>query len=320
MEQSRVISDFCKNLSSFCNNLHLKSTALKESVDRRPIPLDSATSTFTRCLNRRVTAASTDLNLLDSMAFGTVSFEELLGHCNEVYKKNERDLIEIEDRLAGFGYVPEMGIDGDEDEGLSLLATPVGTAKMPSYEDKLDSVDSIMKKLEMSPLFEESFSLQKLGLSDVCLATLASEDNNTDAANTKSASRNQANNNDVGRHGATMRGHFDAQSFGTAEGKAEDLPKSIGCTKVAIKVSKDDYDSLPSFMKSLTSWEDLNVAVEKMNSSLCKQPNEKENLFYQHDLEALGLGPKVRSYLLLLLRMNLLIVETINGSIAYRVI
>ncbi|KAK9090159.1 hypothetical protein Sjap_023336 [Stephania japonica] len=318
MEENRVISDFCKTLSSFCNNLHLKSTALKESVDRRPIPLDSATSTFTRCLNHRVSAASTDLNLLESMAFGTVSFEELLGHCNEVYKKNESDLVEIEDRLAGFGYVPEMGVDGDEDEGLSFLATPVGTAKISSYDDKLDSVDSIMKRLERSPLFEESFSLQKLGLSDVCLATLASEDN-TDLTNTKSA-QNQANNIDIGRHGPTMQGHFDAQSFGKTEGKAEDLLKSIGCTKVAIKVLKDDYDSLPSFIKSLTSWEDLNVAVEKMNSSLCKQPKEKENLFYQHDLEALGLGPKVRSYLLLLLRMNLLIVETINGSIAYRVL
>lgn len=40
------------------------------------------------------------------MSFGTVSFEELLGHCNEVYKKNQSDLIQLEDRLKDFGYVP----------------------------------------------------------------------------------------------------------------------------------------------------------------------------------------------------------------------
>lgn len=68
--------------------------------------LDSASSTFIQCLNRRVSSASSDLNMLDSMSFGTVSFEELLGHCNEVYKKNQADLVSLEDRLKSFGYIP----------------------------------------------------------------------------------------------------------------------------------------------------------------------------------------------------------------------
>ena len=38
------------------------------------------------------------------MNFGTVSFEELLGHYNEVYKKNQSDLTELELRLKDFGY------------------------------------------------------------------------------------------------------------------------------------------------------------------------------------------------------------------------
>ena len=46
-----------------------------------------------------VSIAIDDLNLLDSMTFGTVSFEELLGHCNEVYEKNQSDLTELELRL-----------------------------------------------------------------------------------------------------------------------------------------------------------------------------------------------------------------------------
>ena len=66
----------------------------------------SASSTFIQGLNRRVLSASTELNLLDSMSFGTVSFEELLGHCNEVYKNNYFHIIDLQDRLKPLGYVP----------------------------------------------------------------------------------------------------------------------------------------------------------------------------------------------------------------------
>ena len=65
---------------------------------------DSVSSSFIKCLNRRVSSASADLNVLDSMTFGTVSFEELLGNCNEVYKKNQSDLVLLQDRLQSFGY------------------------------------------------------------------------------------------------------------------------------------------------------------------------------------------------------------------------
>lgn len=102
------ISNLSKSLGCFCNHLEGSCQALKESVQRRPIPLDSASSTFVQCLSRRVTCLTSDVNLLDSMSFGTVSFEELLGHCSEVYKNNQTNLLELQDRLKGFGYVPGM--------------------------------------------------------------------------------------------------------------------------------------------------------------------------------------------------------------------
>lgn len=83
--------------------------AEKIQIQIQILPLffaDSASSTFVQSLNRRVSSATTDLDLLDSMSFGTVSFEELLGHCNELYKKNQTDLSELEDRLKCYGYVP----------------------------------------------------------------------------------------------------------------------------------------------------------------------------------------------------------------------
>lgn len=41
------------------------------------------------------------------MSFGTVSFEELLGHCNEVLKKNRNDISDLQDHLySSSSYIP----------------------------------------------------------------------------------------------------------------------------------------------------------------------------------------------------------------------
>ncbi|XVF07459.1 hypothetical protein REPUB_Repub06bG0140700 [Reevesia pubescens] len=66
---------------------------------------------------------------------------------------------------------------------------------------------------------------------------------------------------------------------------------------------------------------DLLAAVEKINSSLSKKEKTKGyNYFHQDEIESLDLGPKGRAYLLLLVRMNHLVVETIDGLISYRVL
>lgn len=53
-----------------------------------------------------MSTVNVDLNLLESMTLETVSFEELLGHVSEVYKKNESDLLELQKQLKAVGYVP----------------------------------------------------------------------------------------------------------------------------------------------------------------------------------------------------------------------
>lgn len=69
--------------------------------------VDSASTTFVQSVNRRISAAEGDLNMLESMSFATVSFEELLGHCNEVLKKNQSDIIALQDHLRSFSnYIP----------------------------------------------------------------------------------------------------------------------------------------------------------------------------------------------------------------------
>ncbi|PIA59790.1 hypothetical protein AQUCO_00400586v1 [Aquilegia coerulea] len=319
MEDSTIISTLCKTLTSFCNHVQSSSQALKDSMERRPIPLDSASSTFIQLLNRRVSSASNDLNLLESMAFGTVSFEELLGHCNELYKKNQTDLLQIEDRFKDFGYVPAIEIDEEEyDDDVSGLKTP--KSKLIKSNDGLNLYSmscgrsSVMKRLEEDPLLDESLSLQNLGLSDVCLATLASE---ADNVRYPQEPKNYDNVKPIGEE----EQHTPAMKFLSATGvDLKEDSKSIAATKV-INISKDDYQGLPSFMTSLASWQDLSEAVDKMNSFLLNQQASNNcDLFHQDKLSSLGLGPKVRSYLLILLRLHHLVVETVDGAIVYRVL
>ncbi|KAL7198016.1 hypothetical protein ACSBR2_020520 [Camellia fascicularis] len=295
---------FCKTLASFCNHLQSSCDALKQSLQRRPIPLDSASSTFVQCLNRRVSSTNSDLNLLESMSFGTVSFEELLGNCNEVYKKNQSDLAELEDRLRNFGYIPEPEID-EEDEASDYSSAPVGLE---------------LKTVDTDPLLEDSLSLQDLGLSDVCLATIAS-DANRKIDSLDISLPEPMNLSAEKQHG--LKGQYGPASkfLEVIEGEVGDDPKSVGAPKSVINVSKDDYESLPSYMRTLASWEDLLEAVEKMNSILSqKQKIEEGNFFHQDELASLGFGHKGRAYLLQLLRMNRLVVETVDGLIFYRLL
>ncbi|WJX84967.1 hypothetical protein P8452_67485 [Trifolium repens] len=292
MSSKDPISSFCNALESFCNHLQSSSNALKQSINRRPIPLDSASSTFVQCLNRRVSIASSDLEMLDSKSFGTVSFEELLGHCNELYKKNQTDLIQLEDRLKSYGYVPASDID-EEDEVYDI--------QPQDSDDKLDSpssfygslsvADSGFKNFEEDALLDESLSLKQLGLSDACLATLASEDNVPSPEPEKVVSL-EADNENL---------------------KSPETPSPI------LKVLKSEFECLPAYIKVLASWEDLLVAVDKINSSLSKKANEC-NFFRQDDIPSFDLGPKARSYLLLLVRMNRMVVETIDGLLSYRIL
>ncbi|ESW35018.1 hypothetical protein PHAVU_001G199700 [Phaseolus vulgaris] len=283
------IFSFCNGLAAFCNHLHSSSDALKQSIDRRPIPLDSASSIFMQCLNRRVSTATADLDMLDSMSFGTVSFEELLGHCSELYKKNHSDLLQLQERLQSFGYTPVPDIEEEEEED------EAEDTQHQDPEDKLDSpssfygslsvADHSFKSFEEDALYplcliyflplnlklDESLSLKKFGLSDAYLATLASE-------------------GDLASH----------------------EPEKL-------QILKSEFECLPAYMKGLASWEDLLGAVDKINSSLSKKTNGC-SYFHQDEIPSFELGPKTRSYLLLFVRMNRLVVETIDGILSYRVL
>ncbi|KAJ1390681.1 hypothetical protein SESBI_37278 [Sesbania bispinosa] len=254
------ISTFCNALASFCNHLHSTSEALKHSIDRRPIPLDSASSTFVQCLNRRVSSASADLDLLDSMSFGTVSFEELLGHCNELYKKNHTDLLELEDRLKSYGYVSVPDIEEeDEVEDIQPHVSEGRSESPSSFYGSLSVADSSFKCFEEDALVQE-FKQQHQPIRDKMVSSEGMEFLSYEA---------------------------DQENLKPAE-----APSSI------LKILNSEFECLPAYMKGLTSWEDLLVAVDKINSSLSKK-TDGCNFFRQDEIPSFELGPKARSYLLL---------------------
>ncbi|VFQ79680.1 unnamed protein product [Cuscuta campestris] len=282
------IGKFSKSIAAFCNHLQARCDALTQSVNHRPVPLDSASTTFVQCLKRRVASTSGDLNLLESMSFGTVSFEELLGHCNEVYKKNQNQLSSLQDHLCSLGYISSFDINSDDDEenGVELDGVPS------------DSCIDFTRKFEDDPLLDETQNLQNLGFSDACIAALAPEAN-------------------------TMFAEEPFQSvtkvLDFTEDETDHASMAFEDSTPLISVSLDDYETLPKHMKSLASWEDLNAAVEKINKCL-RTKNDKPCALRMDEVESLGLGHKARSYLLLLIKMNRVVVETASGSISYRVL
>ncbi|KAF7851996.1 hypothetical protein BT93_L1689 [Corymbia citriodora subsp. variegata] len=254
------------------------------------------------------------------MSFGTVSFEELLGHCNEVFKKNQSDLAQLEERLQSFGYVPD--VDDVEEDTFGDLLTPLELdpnfpLAYPGFDQpslcsgRLTAAASMTKSFEDDSLFDDSISLKRLGISDVALATLASEANGKNVE-PNTCSRQPQKNQDDKMH--DLEGPYQPATVKLGACEVEG-PKSV------VKPSKDEYESLPSYMKSLASWEDLLIAIEKINSYLSKKENCSENKsFFQDEISSLALGPKARSYLLLLTRMKHLVVETVDGLISYRVL
>ncbi|XP_009764872.1 uncharacterized protein LOC107819172 isoform X1 [Nicotiana tabacum] len=285
------IGKFCKTLAIFCNNLQNSCHALKESLDRRPIPLDSASTTFVQSLNQRVSSLSGDLNVLESMSCETVSFEELLGHCNEVFKMNQTHLLSLQDRLHNLGYISSIDLIDEDIEGEEE------DAKV--WEDLSPDCSLDLKKIEDDPLLDDSLNLQNLGLSDVCLATIASEANTT-----------------YEKEGLYLAIEKKQDS---SDGKMNDELKSSEDIQSLITVSENDYENLPKHLKSLASWQDLVVAVEKMNSFL-RTKKTRPYSFQQDEIAVLDLGHKARSYLLLLINMSRVIVETSDGLICYRIL
>ncbi|KAE8786481.1 hypothetical protein D1007_39708 [Hordeum vulgare] len=301
-----LISAMCGSLSEVLTHADSHSRALSDALSRRAIPLESATNAFLQGLDRRVEAAGADLEHLESLAFGTVSVEELLGHCCEALNIVSRHADAIEFRLVSYGYVAPEVEDEVEEEG----GRDTGELEVPG-NGGLGGSSSVLRSARKrfddddddDALFEDSMSLKNFGISDACLATLSSQDIDF-SASPKMPDRKP--------------GSVDHQEI--LEKAEEPTPPQNETDEQdgqhrMIRASKEEYDKLPPYMKSLASWEELHDAVSKLNAYFAG--DKAQGRLNQDDVGSIGLGRKGRSYLLILLRLNQLAMETIDGSIFY---
>ncbi|XP_031473110.2 uncharacterized protein LOC116245735 isoform X2 [Nymphaea colorata] len=300
--------EFCKFLRSYCDRLERNCTSLRESVDRKSIPLEFSTSFLDR-LDRQVSSLSGDLESLGSMVVDTVSFEELLGHCNEIYKDNANRMAQLEDKMKELGI--DLGLDdenvGEDPDG----GSPISGAYIDL--DSLSDSEPERKIIPDDPILDDSLSFRELGFSDAFLATLASEDDRLESPSYSSSepSKYEKDNhinvgNGSDKHSSDISDHL--------LDNGDTLSQSAGHR---IEVAKSDYDQLPFYLRILASWEELHEAVLKMNERLCGHGIYS---FDQSRLESLGLGLKARSCLLVLLQMKRLVLESsVDGAVVYRV-
>ncbi|TYI18077.1 hypothetical protein ES332_A07G066000v1 [Gossypium tomentosum] len=119
---------------------------------------------------------------------------------------------------------------------------------------------------------DESMSLKNFGLSDVFLATLASQANQKVDHSDLSFGENMYNGDKVNNIKVTNKPATDSIEVTK---KGENDPNQVEVKRSILQVSNDGYESLPSYMTSLASWEDLFATVEKFNSSLNKKEKKK---------------------------------------------
>ncbi|GAQ91302.1 hypothetical protein KFL_007610050 [Klebsormidium nitens] len=95
---------------------------------------------------------------------------------------------------------------------------------------------------------------------------------------------------------------------------------------LAEPVTQAELDSVPFFLRAQVSLHDLNAAVEKINDSVTdKRFSEQEgegagpgaDWLTQDDLAALNLGPRLKAYLLLLVRLDRITAKHVAGATAY---
>ncbi|KAF0911269.1 hypothetical protein E2562_008026 [Oryza meyeriana var. granulata] len=254
-------------------------------------------------MDRRAEAAGADLARLESMAFGTVSFGELLGHCGEALGIASRHADAIESRLVSFGYVPpevETSEGVEEDSDVEKLPEVPGNGCFGGASSVLRSSRENIH--DDDDLFENSMSLKNLGFSDACLATLSSQDSGLPGS-AEILYRKPESVADVQKN---VKDAESALPPKETNGQGNDAQGRI-------KASKEEYEKLPPYMKTLASWEELQEGISKLNSYFVSE----SVALNQDDVGEIGLGRKGRSYLLILLRMNQLAMETIDGSIFY---
>jgi hypothetical protein len=164
-------------------------------------------ASFLEDVNDQVSSVTADVEFLESMTTDTLSFEELLANCTELYKQTEAGISVLETQLVQYGYMPvkaeaprfklEMLEEGLMHQGkVSQNLDESSPTKVTTF-CPLPTEDSAATPLplpfalssksnakedfcDLSPL--SKLSLEELGISATSLSALASSDSPEDGS------------------------------------------------------------------------------------------------------------------------------------------
>ncbi|KAL6847151.1 hypothetical protein ACP4OV_023004 [Aristida adscensionis] len=285
------ISALCSSLSAVLGHAESSSKELADAVSRRPIQLELFTSRFTEKVNRQADAAAADLERLESRALGAVSFDELLGHCGVALGVYTRHADAIQSRLASYGYAPpevEPELEDEEEPEVNGGVGKPGWRGNSCYDVSSSALKSSRGRFDEDDddddaLFEESMSmsLKKLGFSDASLAVISSAGDDFPGSPKKIHEKSEST--DDGRETVKEDELTPPQEEINGQGNAfQDM----------IRASKEEYEQLPPYMKTLATWEELQEAVSKLNSYFSGDKAPESAALNQDDVGTIGLVEK----------------------------
>lgn len=202
---STLITAWCNQVNQYCSELQKSCTSLHAIVQRKPDPGSEGNfDIFIEDLNDVVSSALAELQQLEERTTDTLSFEELIVHCDALYKSNEDGIRKLELQLQQYGYSPveapkyigevmedpsHKEIETDSQNSVEAISPPrsgatassindneasVGTPMVPSHETR-----TVEKDAEYSPLFSDLGdlgNLESLGISATSLSALAGQE------------------------------------------------------------------------------------------------------------------------------------------------
>ncbi|EFJ20269.1 hypothetical protein SELMODRAFT_418542 [Selaginella moellendorffii] len=306
----RLVSFFCAELRGFCSRLETQCTSLHTSIGRVTAPEESgAAARFVDQLNDRVLSVTARLETLKAVTMGTISFHELLGHCNEVYKKNEDTNRLLEMELERHGYkqsqeaVTEVTVQGDDfslaEESYEAKARQ--DIKEAYLEVQREGVSATLDK-RRDHTGSSYPNQKKIGLALLYTAHIVDTDSAVHHLVTE-PSKEQVSRNSSSRSLRELE-------LGSADDLVDKQPLNCNGSSTGLlePVASEEFNAAPSWLKWQVSIELLNEFVSKLNNlfslktdSLCGKPTDDVKALKPDDLLSLAYEPQIQKACLLIL-------------------
>uniref|UniRef100_A0A7I4DKP0 Spindle and kinetochore-associated protein 3 n=1 Tax=Physcomitrium patens TaxID=3218 RepID=A0A7I4DKP0_PHYPA len=285
---SMLATAYCNRLDQFCAQLQNNCSSLLSIAKVKPKPESRGYNfaIFLEDLNDDISSALTELTHLEERTTDTLSFEELLVHCDALYESNEDGIRKLELQLQQYGYAPDEPVSSVHPslQKLTFVESPTNEDARISLRDA-EMEDNLNTKYG-SDWFPESKKKAPPPPSESDSRLISTQ------RNAEVCSNPLVHNKPKSEHGD---GATNATPTTSTPIRDENF-QSLDTKKVPSlnEISSVQYDHLPLWLKSQVSFEEVNAAVTKINELIRQRGTQGEhaNQFFldQKDVQSLELG------------------------------